>query len=425
MTVAAAQALVEKASGKPVLIQPDPDLKLIAKIVIARGDAPAHVVTFNPKYGEAVDYHLVYQCGYALRMYLTPTAERFDVVSTRGWPEFVEALRDIVAREYQALGGWAQIVVNEGDRTLKVTWGSAANRPGPLESAVEKLRRGQYNAAIQTLEVLRFQQPDNPVVVFNLGMALSDRGRLSAAITHLRRATQLAPNDANAHVALGVALARDDQTTAAIASFREGVRLDETNPWAHRNLGVCLLRDGKPDEAEPHLRRAVELSPTDPASRVGLGQCLVALGQLEDADIHLAEAIRFDPHGRIGEAAKAERSRIAQTNFRSRVPGAERPDAVMYCLGALERFEPMPLQEVQKIGLEIAVLGTGGIDPNDADKRYTLKTLPGEYSGLQLLCLMFVAFKAVAPDRDIGFDVSREYQTAVAMHTARKGKPES
>ena len=45
-----------------------------------------------------------------------------------------------------------------------------------------------------------------------------------------------------------------------------------------------------------------------------------------------------------------------------------------------------------------------------------------EYSGLQPLCLMFVAFKTVAPDRDIGFDVSREYQTAVALHTARKGK---
>ena len=256
-------------------------------------------------------------------------------------------------------------------------------------------------------------------------MALSDRGRLPAAITHLRRATQLAPDDANAHVALGVALARDGQTAAAVATFREGVRLDGTNPWARRNLGGCLLRAGKPDEAEPHLRRAVELGPTDPAARVGLGQCLIALGRLGDADAHLKEAIRFDPHGRIGEAAKEERSRIAQTNFRGRGPGAERPDAVMYCVGALERFEPLSLQEVQKIGLEIAVLGTGGIDPNDADRRYTLKSLPGEYSGLQLLCLMFVAFKAVAPDRDIGFDVAREYQTAVALHAGRKGKSES
>ena len=97
----------------------------------------------------------------------------------------------------------------------------------------------------------------------------------------------------------------------------------------------------------------------------------------------------------------------------------------MYCLDALERFEPLSTQEVRKVGLEIAVLGTGGIDPNDADKRYTLKTMPGEFSGLHLLCLMFAAFKAVAPDRDIGFDVAREYRTAVALHAARKGKRES
>ena len=81
MTVAAAQALVEEASGKPVIILPDPSLKLIARIAVARGDAPAHVVTFNPKYGEATDYHIVYQCGYALRIYQTPAAERFDVIS--------------------------------------------------------------------------------------------------------------------------------------------------------------------------------------------------------------------------------------------------------------------------------------------------------------------------------------------------------
>ena len=73
---------MEQASGKPVLIQADPDLKLIAKIVIARGDAPAHVVTFNPKYGEAADYHIVAQCGHALRVYLTPPLDRFDVAST-------------------------------------------------------------------------------------------------------------------------------------------------------------------------------------------------------------------------------------------------------------------------------------------------------------------------------------------------------
>ncbi len=351
---------------------------------------------------------------------LLPAAAR-----TPGSPEFVEAVRDLVAREYQNQGGWAQVVVDENGQTLKVTWGSAADRPDPLESAVEKLRDGRYDAAIRTLEVLRFQEPDNPVVLFNLGMALSDRGRLRAAIAHLRRATELSPQNANAHVALGVALVRDKQVDAAIASFRESVRLDGTNPWAHRNLAGCLVQASKTAEAEPHFRRAVELSPSDAAARVGLGKCLVALGRNEEADEHLLEAVRLDPHGQVGEAAKEERSRIAQITFRNRLPGAERPDAVMYCLGAIERFEAMPPQDVQKVGFEIAVLGTRGIDPNDSTRRYTLKTLPGDFSGLQLLCIMFVAFEVVAPGTDVGFDVSREYQTAVSLHAARKGQRES
>ena len=351
---------------------------------------------------------------------LLPPAAR-----TPGSPEFIQAVQDVIAREYDALGGWARIVVDETAQTLNVAWRAAPDRPDPLEAAVQKLRAGQYEAGIQSLEVLRFQYPANPAVLFNLGMALSDRGRLRAAIAHLRRATELSPRNADVHVALGVALARDNQMTAAIASLREGVRLDGTNPWAHRNLAGCLAEEEKSAEAEPHFRRAVELSPADAAARFGLGKCLVALGRIEDADEHLVEAVRLDPHGQVGEAAKEERSRIAQINFRSRLPGAERPDAVMYCLGAIERFDTMTPPEIQKVGFEIAVLGMRGIDPNDPGKRYTLKTLPGEFSGLQLLCIMFVAFKTIAPGTNTGFDVSREYQTAVAMHSARKGSSES
>lgn len=77
-----ARAAVEQASGKPVIVQPNQTIKLIARIAIARGDAPAHIVTFNPTYGEATDYHIVSQCGYALRTYQTPAADRFDVAST-------------------------------------------------------------------------------------------------------------------------------------------------------------------------------------------------------------------------------------------------------------------------------------------------------------------------------------------------------
>ena len=111
---------------------------------------------------------------------------------------------------------------------------------------------------------------------------------------------------------------------------------------------------------------------------------------------------------------------VTQINFRKRMPGGVRPDAVMYCLGAVERFEKMTTQQVQAVGFEIAILGMQGINPADSEKPYTLKSLPGQFSGLQLLCTMYVAFKRFAPDKDTGFDVSEEYSVALSMHKPMK-----
>jgi hypothetical protein len=90
-------------------------------------------------------------------------------------------------------------------------------------------------------------------------------------------------------------------------------------------------------------------------------------------------------------------------------------DAVMYCVGALEMFEAMSVAQVQKIGFEIAMLGTRGIDVNNPESRYSLKSLPGEFSGLHLLSIQYVAFKKIAPTQDIGFDLSVEYQAALKL----------
>src|SRR5439155_1647349 len=50
-----------------------------------------------------------------------------------------------------------------------------------------------------------------------------------------------------------------------------------------------------------------------------------------------------------------------------------------------------------------------GLDTNDPTQKYQLNTLPGNFSGLNLVCLMYVAFKSIAPEMDIGFDLAKEY----------------
>lgn len=94
---------------------------------------------------------------------------------------------------------------------------------------------------------------------------------------------------------------------------------------------------------------------------------------------------------------------------------------LMYLLGALERFEGMPHDAVVRVTAEITVLGQTGLDYPSPDRKYSLTTLPGEqFSGLQLMCLMYVGLKRMAPEVDPGMPFAAAYRAALALHGGGK-----
>ena len=344
---------------------------------------------------------------------LPPAARRV------GTPEFRQAVNDYLKREFSGFGGSARIVV--GDDVIGVSWDAEPKRFEPLEIAVGKLKRGEYKEGIQLLELVRSKTPDDPAVLYNLGMALSDMGQLDRAVGHLRRFVALAPDDSNGRVALGVALVRQKQTEEAIRELREALRIEPDNPFALRNLGACLMTIGSVSEAEQCLRRSVKLSPRDQQSLFGLAEAVYGLKRFEDADELYRNAIEVEPSSDVAELARKRLSSLAHETFRSRTPGVERLDAVMYLLGAIEKFEKMSPQEVQKIGFEVATLGMKGLDVNDSAQKYQLRSLPGRFSGLHMVSLMYAAFKIIEPGQDVGFDLSKEYTLAMGMKGGKEG----
>ena len=96
--------------------------------------------------------------------------------------------------------------------------------------------------------------------------------------------------------------------------------------------------------------------------------------------------------------------------------GELRPDAVMYCLGALEHFDDMDQAQLASIMMELATLGQSGLPVNDHEKQFKLRLLPGEFSALQIVCMMHVGMKKIDTEVDSGFDIAREYEAALAMH---------
>jgi tetratricopeptide (TPR) repeat protein len=95
------------------------------------------------------------------------------------------------------------------------------------------------------------------------------------------------------------------------------------------------------------------------------------------------------------------------------------PASVMYCLAALQEFEDMDRQHILAIVSEIALLGRSGLSYTSSEQKYTLSSLPGNFTGLQLMCFMYVGFQMIDPTLDTGVDFSSAYKDAQSLHSKR------
>ena len=135
----------------------------------------------------------------------------------------------------------------------------------------------------------------------------------------------------------------------------------------------------------------------------------------DEADELYQVVIQRWPASELAEQARAARTKRAHTNMRSRVGGGLRPDVVMYIASALETFAELGPDKSRQITVEVAMKGQSGLDINDPEPNYTLTSLPGKFSGMHLVSIMYAGFKALDPSIDAGIDLSAEYEAAKAM----------
>lgn len=220
---------------------------------------------------------------------------------------------------------------------------------------------------------------------------------------------------------------RDDEGLQVNVGIAEAL-LDFLDGLVELDLGVRRpeVSDARHEEAEEHFREAVRLLPEDQGSIYGLATCLEQIGdqrRITEADQLYRQVIDLDPTTGIAEVARSARAAIAEKGFRGSAPGGTRPDAMFYCLAALERFADMDTAQVQAVTFEIALIGRRGLNVNDVAQKYELASLPGNFSGLQLVSMMYVGFKQIAPEMDVGFDLSREYDAARQLFVSSEPNP--
>lgn len=321
------------------------------------------------------------------------------------------AISEYYTQHLNHLGGDSQISIEEDIVTVR--WMPKSGLSGIIEYAISLLKNGDYGTAVPMLRSALKLSPNDPTILFNLGMALSDLNLLDEAIAALKYLTQLQPNNPRAWNALGVAYSRNNDIAAAETALSTSLDLDPDDGYAYRNLGALVAKRSQ-KEGLPLLKRAAELMPEDQAAQYGYGLALLVTGDSATADVIFKKTVDLNPLTQIAEFARSKRSKLAHETMRFAVDDNPRMDAVMYCLAALELFEKQP--ELRKsVTFEIAMLGRQGLDINDPTQKYTLKSLTGSFSGLQLVSYMYVGLRHLAPEMDPGIDLSREFKQAKQM----------
>jgi hypothetical protein len=77
--------------------------------------------------------------------------------------------------------------------------------------------------------------------------------------------------------------------------------------------------------------------------------------------------------------------------------------------------------KIRALLMEIAVIGMQGLDYASTETKYELKILPSEqFSGLELMCLMYAAGQRLMPGESVGMDLNDEYLLALQLFASEK-----
>ncbi len=117
-----------------------------------------------------------------------------------------------------------------------------------LLQAVAKIRQGDYQGALNDLDLVILDNPQNENAYLQRGRVLKKMGRKTAAIRDYEQATYLSPKMVTAHIGLGDLLLETERYQRAYDSYQEAVNVQ--NDLLPALAGMALAQQGMGNAAE-------------------------------------------------------------------------------------------------------------------------------------------------------------------------------
>ncbi len=185
---------------------------------------------------------------------------------------------------------------------------------GRFSFAQNLLGAGKVEAALEILEALRAEQPDETCgaaghhaaraceVLNTLSLAYVRAGRIDEAFSLVQRGLSINPDFFPFHLNIADRYRGRRELDNALRHIDRAIALNPSLGYGYEQRGRLLIGMGRYDEAMSALEKAVTLAPERPVTLLYLS---MVEGEREDwhqSVEHLKRAIRLDPEFAIGHA---------------------------------------------------------------------------------------------------------------------------
>jgi Flp pilus assembly protein TadD len=194
---------------------------------------------------------------------------------------------------------------------------TAGDAAAPADAASAPAPAGEPAASADDLESTRqsFEEklktnPNDPVALNGLGLALQGLGRPREALDAFRRACEAAPRNATARMNLAALEARMGNWDKAAVEYRIASRLIPDDYLAHYSLAMALQQTHDDQGAIPEFETAVQVSPREAAAHRGLAASLERVGRGADAAREYQRALELAPDAPEANAIREKLQRL-------------------------------------------------------------------------------------------------------------------
>jgi tetratricopeptide (TPR) repeat protein len=145
-------------------------------------------------------------------------------------------------------------------------------------NAVEDFRAGRYAAARDGFRAALKYAPENAGLWAYLGLAEGQLNDVSSAIADLEKARSLSPQDPQILFDLGLLYGRTGNTDRARAMYSDGLKFQPDDPAANQNYALLLMQAAQYESALAALKTLRTLQPNNLSVMISLIECNLKAG---------------------------------------------------------------------------------------------------------------------------------------------------